>query len=249
MAGLMALEPDIQSALSAFRDGVRAALAAKLIAIYVNGSLTMGDFEPASSDLDFLVVVREPLTLDEISRLEGLHRRLADESTWGARLEGEYPVQAQLRPAGIEGPAVTVEPGEGLLPDVVNQFTAENVVAIREYGVTLYGPPPSEVLPLVDRATLDLALRDYLLDLAARPSGEDLASEELASDVLNLARCAFGLGEGRPCTKIEAAQWLGIREPTLRTILEAALAVRRGETSPDAGRVLGARFGELARVV
>jgi hypothetical protein len=241
-------EAEIRQVLAEFRDGVRSALGENLIAIYVNGSLTMGDFEPASSDLDFLVVVRQALTDDEIRQLDELHQRLAAESPRGARLEGEYAAQRQLRPSGIDGPAITVDPEGGLLPDKENMFTAENVVAIREHGLVLYGPPPARVLPPVDRATLDAALREYLSDLLVRPRPDELSPGLLASHVLNIARCLYGLETGRPCTKVEAARWLGGHEPAVRPVLETALAVRRGVVSSEAGRLLTVHFDELARV-
>jgi predicted nucleotidyltransferase len=240
-------ETEIRQVLTAFREAVHAALGENLVAIYVDGSLTMGDFEPASSDLDFLVVVREPPAADEIRQLDALHRRLARESPWGTRLEGEYAAQRQLRPSGIEGPAITVEPESGLMPDVQNRFTAENVVAIREHGLVLYGPPPASVLPPVDRATLEAALRAYLSELLAPPRPDELSPGLLASRVLNVARCLYGVETGRPCTKTSAARWLGSRAPTLRPILSAALAVRRGVASPEAARLLSASFDELAR--
>ncbi len=241
-------EAEIRRVLAELRDGVRSALGENLIAIYVNGSLTMGDFEPASSDLDFLVVVREAPVAEQIGRLEALHRRLAAESPWGARLEGEYAAQRQLRPSGIEGPAITVEPEGRLTPDVQNMFTAENVMAMRGHGLVLYGPPPASVLPPVDRATLEAALRAYLGELLAPPRPDELSPGSLASRVLNVARCLYGLETGRPCSKVEAARWLGGREPAVRPVLEAALAVRRSDVLPEAGRLLTVQFDELVRV-
>lgn len=157
-------------------------------------------------------------------------------------------LSASFARPGIGGPAITVDPEEGLLPDVENMFTAENVVAIREHGLALYGPPPASVLPPVDRATLEAALREYLSELLARPRPDELSPGLLSSRVLNVARCLYGLETGRPCTKSEAAAWLGGRVPTLRPILDAALAVRRDDAALDA-RCLGAAvFDELGRV-
>ena len=126
-------EAEIRQVLAEFRDGVRSALGENLIAIYVNGSLTMGDFEPASSDLDFLVVIRQALTDDEIRQL-------------------------------------------------------------------------------------DAALREYLSGLLARPRPDELSPGSLASRVLNIARCLYGLETGRACTKVEAARWLGGHEPAVRPV-------------------------------
>jgi len=40
-----------------------------LIGIYVHGSLAMGCYNPESSDIDFLIIIKNPLTLPEKQRL------------------------------------------------------------------------------------------------------------------------------------------------------------------------------------
>jgi hypothetical protein len=203
-----ALAPDLRATLAAFRAGLQAELSGNLVAVYISGSLVMGDFEPASSDVDFLVVTREPVQRGEAQRVAALHHRLALAHRWGSRLEGGYAAQTRLRPWGIEGPIVAVEPGEGVRTEVPSGYSADNMLAIRDYSLTLYGPAPGLVLPPVDRLTLETALRDYLAALLARPAAAEPSPTELASWDLNIARCLYGLRVGRPCTKREAASWL-----------------------------------------
>jgi hypothetical protein len=69
------------------------------------------------------------------------------------------------------------------------------MLAIHDYSFTLYGPAPGLVLPPVDRLTLDTALRDYLAALLARPAAAESSPTELASWVLNIARCLYGAGD------------------------------------------------------
>lgn len=241
------LDPAIELALSSFRHGLQACLDQNLIAIYIAGSLLMGDFEPASSDLDFLVVTREPPSPREASALADLHRRLAATYSWGERLEGGYAAQSRLRPWGIEGSIAAIEPGAELCAEMPSDYTADNMVALRERSMTLYGPPPQRVLPAVDRATLDTALREYLAELVAAPAATEPSPQEIASWVLNIARCLFGLEAGRPCTKSEAAAWLADQRPEFAPVLATALAVRRGAPAPEALDTLRAGFTALAQ--
>jgi predicted nucleotidyltransferase len=224
--------PDLYHVLVTWRDDLVALLGENLVAVYVFGSLVMEDFAEASSDVDFLVVTVHTPTQEGVEQLARLHTRLGDISPWGARLEGAYAVESALRPWGIDGTIVAIEPG-GPLCERPNDYSADNMLALRGHSMTLYGPPATRVVPPVDRATLEEALRAYLDDLIERASSPAPGLREAASWLLNIARCLFGLQTGRPCTKTEAAQWLAARDPVLQPALAAALAVRQGERGPD----------------
>ncbi len=222
---------DIRHLLTAFRDGLLQSLHANLVALYVGGSLLTDDFAPASSDIDFLAVVSAPLPPSQVERLAALHRHLAALSVWGSRLEGEYAVRADLRPWGIDGIGPAIEPGGSLQVIPLTDVTAENLLALRDRGLALYGPPQT-VIPPVDHAVFQAALREYLADLVQRP--EDTSSPaQLAGWLLNSARCLYGLQVIRPCTKRESAKWLAFRMPDLAPALELALSLRAGTSVED----------------
>lgn len=231
--------PDLYYLLVTWRDDLITLLGENLVAVYVMGSLFMGDFAEASSDVDFLVVTVHTPTREGMEQLARLHKRLNDISPWGARLEGAYAAESALRPWGIDGTIVAIEPG-GPLCEGPSEYSADNMLALRDHSMTLYGPPATRVVPPVDRATLEEGLRAYLDDLLERASSPAPGLGEAASWLLNIARCLFGLQTGRPCTKTEAAQWLAARDPVLQPALLAALAVRRGERGTDLDEVVRA---------
>jgi predicted nucleotidyltransferase len=90
--------PDLYHLLVIWRDDLIALLGENLVAVYVMGSLFMGDFAEASSDVDFLVVTVHTPTQEGVEQLAGLHTRLSDIAPWGARLEGAYAAESALRP-------------------------------------------------------------------------------------------------------------------------------------------------------
>ncbi len=215
----------IGETLAAFGAGVCAALGANGVALYVFGSLCMGDFNPASSDIDFLGVVEQPLSPEELAALTHMHHQLAQRFAWGSRLEGGYAVRATLRPWGIAGEVAAIEPGQALQPPSASDYSADNMLAIRQHGRTLWGSPPELVLPPVNTATLVAGLREYLAELlACDPAGSP--APEIADWVLNVARCLFGIHTGELSTKPQAAQWLGGQAPALQPVLAAALVAR-----------------------
>ncbi len=239
----------LEGALIAFRNGVREVIGANLVAIYVTGSLLMGDFEEASSDVDFLVVTQQPLSTEDVERVALAHARLADESDWGGRLEGGYAAQSALRSWGIEGRIVAIEPGIAMPVIGPSDYSADNMLAIRDHSLTLHGPDPRDVLPPVSRDVLTAALHEYLGELVAAPGTSEQSATEVASWVLNIARCLYGLETGRPCTKSEAAAWLAGADPTLAPILSTALAVRRGAAEATEGDTLRTGFAVLREAI
>jgi Domain of unknown function (DUF4111) len=114
------------------------------------------------------------------------------------------------------------------------------MLAIRQRGLALYGPPSVALLPPVDPATLAAGLRAYLVELLARPA-PTAPARDAATWALNIARCLYGLQTGRLSTKAQAARWVGEQVPTVRSALDSALRLRTGST--DAATEGGLREG------
>jgi predicted nucleotidyltransferase len=82
---------DVNEVLHLLLVNVKEILQDQFFGMYLYGSLSSGDFNPESSDVDFLVVTREVLSEDIIAQLEAMHQR-----TWATslkragKLEGAY---------------------------------------------------------------------------------------------------------------------------------------------------------------
>jgi len=240
------MDADVRLFLAEFVAAIEVALGPNLVGIYLTGSLIAGDFEPASSDIDFLVVTRNPVDDEEFQRLAALHAHLAAVSPWGNRLEGEYAAQRNILPKGGTGTGATIEPKEELKRASLADLTAENLLAIRQSGLTLYGPAPVCVLPAVDSGVLAAALREYLSELRAKAeTRRDATVGEKADWLLNIARCRYGLRFGQPSSKPEAATWMAQESPPMTRGLAAALAVRVGQSNPSANARLDEAFRML----
>ncbi len=228
--------------LATFRAEVRTALGSNLDGLYLLGSVLSDDFQPASSDVDLLVITRRPLSRLEGMRVKRMHRRLARAGAWGRRLEGGYAARARLRSWGIMGRVPAVARG-GVDLTAPNDWTAENMMALRQ-AAPLLGPPPASVFPVVSRESLDRALSRYLHSIVHhRPRSPG----EAAAVALNTARCLYSLQTGRPSTKTEAGIWLGERLTEMEPVLKAALRVHRGQARAVDRRVLKTRLPLLQR--
>lgn len=232
---------DVRAQLDGLLDDLRAALGANLAGVYLHGSLAMGCFSPARSDLDLLVVTGERMAPGERrAAAEALLRR----SGAPAPIEISFVSRSQARPWSYPTPfdlhyseewrAKTAEElasgawracggQEPRDPDLAAHCT---VVLAR--GVALHGPPPAELLPQVPPADyLDSIVRDVAW-----------AAEQIDDNpvylVLNYCRVYAYLREGPILSKDEGGGWALRELPEHRPVVAAALAAYRGETGPAA---------------
>ena len=98
-------DPTVNAMVTALLSGVQAVLGPRLLGLYLDGSLALGDFD-ADSDIDFIAVLEGDVTVDEFAALQAMHHRLAAlDSPWATELEGSYLSSAALRRHDPASPA------------------------------------------------------------------------------------------------------------------------------------------------
>ena len=204
--------PGINALLDLFLDCVQAILGDRFAGLYLHGSLAAGEFDPARSDIDFLVATAGELPADLIPALAAMHERIAATSPrWAAMLEGSYiPLDALRRydPARAVHPHLTM--GDGLH---VEHHDAAGVIlrhVLREQGIVLAGPSPHTLIEPVmpddlRRAVVDLFSSWWapVLDDSTRlrsPAYQTYA-------VLTMCRILYTLHHGAVVPKSVAARW------------------------------------------
>ena len=82
---------DVNAILDILLSDTKETLKEQFIGMYLYGSLSSGDFDPKSSDIDFLIVTEGVLPGKTITALEMLHKRIwASGLKWASKLEGSY---------------------------------------------------------------------------------------------------------------------------------------------------------------
>lgn len=216
--------PDtIRSLMLDMASGLRSILGERLVGLYLGGSLSLGDFCEASSDLDFLAVTEGPLSPEDLLAVGMFHGELLDRHPAAVRLEGDYAPREYLVPDGTTVPVPGCERGV-FLPKVGEiMLSADNIYNMRENGLVIAGPEPKAVLPAV---TPDRVRRAVRLMLSDGP-GTCETPEEAADGILNLCRSLYALDAGIPATKSQGAAWARSHlEPRWQPVIEAAMAVR-----------------------
>jgi hypothetical protein len=154
--------PDVNAILSEVYTGAREILGDLFVGMYLYGSLATATFDPDSSDIDFLVATTEEIRGEKLDALIAMHARIAQsDSKWAIQLEGSYiPRDVLLR----YDPTRTLHPhidrGDGIL--AVQQHDTDWVIqryVLREYGITIVGPPMRDLIDPITPDDLRHALR------------------------------------------------------------------------------------------
>jgi len=227
---------------------VRAALGAKLVGLYLYGSLAAGDFDPASSDVDFVAATTAQLDDTELAALAALHEEVAASGgTWGKRLEGAYvPLDAlrQHNPRDMRHPFLSSTTPFGIhelgWDWVINRHT------LRERGVIVDGPPPATLIDPITRAELTHAVRMLLrTDWARYLDDPELlrARNYQAFAIFTMCRALYALERGEFVSKSAAATWADQHlEAQWRPLVERARAWRADKMLDDAALPETLRF-------
>ncbi|MEM7334851.1 MAG: aminoglycoside adenylyltransferase domain-containing protein [Chloroflexota bacterium] len=204
--------PDLNHVLAQFVRRVRAILADNIVGIYLQGSFAVGDADE-DSDVDVMVVIQEPLPDAIIPTLNRMHQTLFDEidGYWSEHLEGSYFPASLLR---------RLTPNQPLLHYFDNGSTSlelsdhDNTLVVRwcmrEYGISLYGPPTAELIDEVSEEALKDEIRQVMIEW-----GEQLLSDPLRFNgrwsqsfaVVSYCRMLHTLATGRVHSKLAGANW------------------------------------------
>ena len=204
--------PEVNAVLQSLLTHAQNILGARFVGLYLYGSLASGDFDPAHSDIDFVVVITETLPPATVDELRAMHQRLADYSDgqWAKKLEGTYLPQAALRRYDPEAaPCPTLNEGQFYLDRHGSDWVIQRHV-LREHGVVIAGPA---IAPLIDPVSPDElrqavrgVLRGWWRPMLDNPAW--LRDEEyLAYAVLTMCRALHALEHGTIVSKPTAARW------------------------------------------
>ena len=213
--------------------GLRESLGVDLVGLYVHGSLALGCFNAARSDVDVIALTARALADDERFAVVDLFLRVSARP-YGA--EAHVVAREHLRPWRYPPPydlhyseahrerlldpdAVLARPQDGD-PDLALHYDVT-----RRAGVALHGPPPDDVFPEVPRADLEDALR--------RDLEWCRSAKSVLYGVLSPCRVWAALTTGEPHSKATGAEWALARlPPELRPPVERALTSYAGAGEP-----------------
>lgn len=160
----MELPSDVALLLDRLRDGLLAR--ADIVGLYLYGSLTTGDFSPARSDIDLVVMVRREPDQAAIGELKQLHTELAASGGVAGRLHCLY--------VSLE----TAADPERLCPywfgDRMTQWQLKILTQaeLTSTGVALFGRWPPPAIEPVSTTALQVAVHEEISGYWRRMAGQ-----------------------------------------------------------------------------
>ncbi len=222
-----------QNIINVFISAAQAAFSGNLVGVYLHGSAVMGCYNPAASDLDFIVVVDRPIAdgarRDFMARLVALDAQAPGKGiemsvvTRDACRPFAYPTPFELHWSRAHAAWYARDPGDyvakmrGTDADLAAHFTV-----LRARGVCLWGAPIAEVFDPVPRADYVDSIWQDVCD------AESEIAENPVYLTLNLARVLAYAEDGAVLSKREGGEWALMRLPEYRPLIEAALEAYAG---------------------
>ena len=228
---------EINEVLNRLHSNVKEILGDQFVGMYLYGSLSSGDFDPETSDIDFLVVTANVLSEKQIADLQAMH-----EQTWATslkragKLEGAYvPLELIRRHEPKGAPCPGVNEGRFYVANLGSDWIIQRHV-VREHGVVIEGPDPKTLINFVSPDEIRAAVREILqewwfpmLDDPSWLMEHDNAYHAFA--VITMCRVLHALETGTIVSKPKAIQWARERlNDPWRGLIDTAVAASRHET-------------------
>ena len=157
--------PEVNVLIQELLESAQAVLADHFVGMYLDGSLTSGDFNQ-DSDIDFVVVTDADISGSLFTALQAMHDRIATtDSPWAIQLEGSYISRHALRrydPAHALHPNIERGKGERLKMARHDRIWAVHRYILRKRGITLSGPAPQTLIDPISPDELSQAMLESL---------------------------------------------------------------------------------------
>ncbi|MBI3176321.1 MAG: DUF4111 domain-containing protein [Chloroflexi bacterium] len=227
--------PEINLLLDELLADAKSALGGQFIGMYLYGSLASGDFNPDTSDVDFLVVTEGELSEEKILELKTLHQRLWSSGLkWAAKLEGAYvPRQIIRRHDPSAPPCPSVNERQFYVARLGSDWIIQRHI-LRECGVIVTGPSPAELIDPVSGEEIRTAvlqiMNEWWEPMLHNPAWLDERGPEYkVYAVVSMCRVMYTLEHKEIASKPTSARWaIQQVDETQRQQIEDALVWKYG---------------------
>ena len=228
--------PDVNEILDLLLKNVKEILGDQFVGMYLYGSLSSGDFNPETSDIDFLVVTTDILSAETVSKLEAMHKQTwATSSKRAGELEGSYVHKELIRRHNPNGaPCPAVNEGKFFVDQRGSDWIIQRHV-VREYGVIVEGPDPKTLIDPVTpeeiRSSVMGILYEWWFPMLNDPSWlRDHDDHYRAFAVITMCRVLHALETGTIVSKPKAIQFAQTKLDTRwQGLIDKAVAVSNHE--------------------
>ncbi len=228
--------PEVNEVLNLLHSNAKEVLGEQFIGMYLYGSLSSGDFNPATSDIDFLFVTKDSLSEETTSKLKSMHKEAwATNHKRAGELEGAYIPKDLIRKHDPNGaPCPMISEGEFYIDQRGSDWIIQRHV-VREYGVVIEGPDPKTLIDFVTpediRGSVMGVLNEWWFPMLDEPLWlRDHEAVYRSFAVITMCRVLHALAHGTVTSKPKATQWARrkLDEPW-KQLIDKAVAVSNHE--------------------
>ncbi len=223
--------PDINDLLQLLLARLQDTFGQKFVGVYLYGSLISGDFDQQCSDIDLLAVTATNLNQQELEILKRMHDDLVLQyPAWADRIEVAYLSGEALKTfrSQISRMAI-ISPGESFHAKDAGKDWLMNWYLVREKGITLFGPSPKELIPLISKAEFIQAVQEFHAGGWRGWINESKmmgARKFQAYAILTLCRALYAHTNGEQASKKQAALWAANQFPQWASSINNTLVWR-----------------------
>jgi hypothetical protein len=206
---------DVNAMLRGFLSSMQAILGGQFVGMALYGSLALGDFDPQTSDIDFIVITEGDIPDDVFDALREMHAQFdASGASWSGKIEAAYIPRDALRHASPT-PALypQLEKGLGLQRMPLEIGWAFQLHTLHRHGITIAGQDVRGIIEPIDPNDMRKAAEVIVSGWLAQSSSDAewvawaRTREALSFIVLTLCRILYSLETGDVTSKPSAARW------------------------------------------
>ncbi len=219
--------PELNAVLRELVESAQAVLSNNFVAVCLQGSFAVGDFD-RHSDVDFIIAVEDDLSDDQVHALQTMHERIYNlDCGWAQHLEGSYFPKDVLRHYSQRGKQLWyLDNGSQSLvrSDHCNTVVVRWVV--REHGIALAGPSPATLVDPIPvemlRQEIMETIRDWGQQILDRPEPFNNRFYQTFI-VLSYCRMLHDLHTGSTGSKSAGAEWAKVTlDPSWAGLIDRA---------------------------
>jgi hypothetical protein len=228
------LYSDINILLDILLSRMQAILGKKLVGLYLDGSLVIGDFDPYISDIDLVAALSADIDDREFEELHKMHTDFANEhKEWDDRIEVCYiSLAALIAVRSRTSTIVKINPGEPFHRRESSKEWLLSWYLVREKSVTLFGPPAKTIIEPISKEEFIQSVKDH-----TKSWGEWIhemhTRKGQAYAVLTMCRALYVCEKGEQVSKKQAAIWAQKELPEWSQLIQNALAWREAWRDDD----------------
>ncbi len=224
------IHKDVTDLICEFRAELQRIIKNKFYGLYLYNSVAMGNFEPESSDIDFIVVLNDILVDEEIDDLSILHNKLIDKHVHGLKLDGMYLQQDMIGKMNNNIETYPYVKEGNLFKEGYFDINYITWWSLKEFEMAIDSPSIKDRLEEIEFKDIINTMR-YNLNQYWLPKLEDkeIFKEDMWVEfgVLTLSRIIYTLKEGGIISKKEACEFILKDSAEWNDIVEEALAIRK----------------------